>query len=92
MNFKIDPQFHETYLRWLESLGVSYEEMSELIDHELQQLPPQERNILADFDCWRLPGALTPTQHDVLIPVLARAIEKARVVGQNKGKEKATHH
>lgn len=80
MNSKGNPKFHASYLAWLESLGVSYEEFGELLFAELDRLPAAERELLSTFDWW-VPGTLTPAQHEILLPVLERVVDQARLMG-----------
>lgn len=74
---KVDKRFHANYLRFLDTLGVSYEEFGELFTEEVQALPQDEQAIMHGFN-WLIPTSLTAKQGDVMLGIMSRVVEKAK--------------
>lgn len=80
---KVDKRFHANYLRFLDTIGVSYEEFGELFSEEVQSLPPAEQATMHGFN-WLIPNTLTAAQGDVMLGVISRVVQKAKRRAERK--------
>ena len=85
---KVEKRFHANYLRFVEGLGVSYEEFGELFTEEVHALPLDEQAIMHGFN-WLVPSTITPDQSIVITGVFSRVIAKAKRLGGLKEQKPA---